>query len=79
MINKIRLHTLTSLACVQGSTQEDNEDDCEDQHHQEDLEHEPAVGGDVLEVLEQFSVCCLNIQLCLIYIGVDPGDTMTTP
>lgn len=55
------------------SSKEDNKDDEEDDEDQKDLDHQPAVGGDGLEVFEDLHVCSLHVQLGVLHVGVDPG------
>lgn len=58
----------------QGSGQEDHEDNEEDDEDEEDFDHEPSIGSDRLEVLEDLGVSSLNVQLSSQHILVDPGD-----
>lgn len=55
------------------SSKEDNKDDEEDNEDQKDLDHQPAVGGDWLEVFEDLHVSSLHIQLGVLHVGVDSG------
>lgn len=55
------------------SGQEHHEDDEEDDEDEEDLHHEPAVGSDRLEVLQDLCVCSINIQLGVFHVGIDSG------
>lgn len=43
------------------SGEKDDEDDKEDEEDQKDLDHQPAVGGDGLEVLEDLHVSSLHV------------------
>lgn len=55
------------------SSKEDNKDDEEDDEDQKDLDHQPAVGGDGLEVFKDLHVCSVHIQLGVLHVSVDPG------
>lgn len=54
------------------SSKEDNKDDEEDNEDQKDLDHQPAVGGDGLEVFEDLHVRGVHIQLGVLHVSVDP-------
>lgn len=54
------------------SSKEDDKDDEEDDEDQKDLDHQPAVGGDGLEVFEDLHVCSVHIQLGVLHVSVDP-------
>lgn len=54
------------------SSEEDNEDDEEDDKDEKDLDHQPAVGRDWLEVFEDLCVGALHVQLGVLNVGVDP-------
>lgn len=54
------------------SSKEDNKDDEEDDEDQKDLDHQPAVGGDGLEVFEDLHVCSVHIQLGVLHVSIDP-------
>lgn len=51
---------------------EDDKDDEENGENEKDLDHQPTVRGDRLEVFEDFCVSGLNVQLCVFHIGIDP-------
>lgn len=51
---------------------EDDEDDEENGENEKDLDHQPSVRGDRLEVFEDFCVSGLNVQLCVFHIGINP-------
>lgn len=53
--------------------EEDDEDDEENYEDKKDLNHQPAVGGDRLEVFEDFRVSGLDVQLCVLHVGVNPA------
>lgn len=53
-------------------SEEDDKDDEEDDEDEKDLDHQPAVGGDWLEVFEDLCVGGLHIQLGVLHVGVDP-------
>ncbi|GCC40498.1 hypothetical protein chiPu_0024016, partial [Chiloscyllium punctatum] len=53
--------------------QEHHEDDEEDGEDEEDLDHQPAVGGDGLEVFEDLGVRRCHVQLCVLNIGINPA------
>lgn len=53
--------------------EEDDKDNEEDDQDEEDLDHQPAVGGDRLEVLEDLRVGRLHVQLGVLHVGVDPA------
>lgn len=57
--------------------EEHDKDDEEDDEDQKDLDHEPAVGGDRLEVLEDLCVGGLHVQLGVLHVGVDPEGQTT--
>lgn len=54
------------------SSEEDNEDDEEDDKDEKDLDHQPAVGGDWLEVFEDLCVGGLHVQLGVLNVSIDP-------
>lgn len=51
---------------------EDNKDDEEDDEDEKDLDHQPAVGGDWLEVFEDLCVGSLHVQLGVLHVSIDP-------
>lgn len=51
----------SSLLLVFFSSKEDNKDDEEDDKDEKDLDHQPAVGGDRLEVFEDLCVGALHV------------------
>ncbi len=58
-------------------SEEDDEDDEEDDEDQKDLDHQPAVGGDWLEVFEDLCVSGLHVQLGVLDISIDPARSTT--
>ena len=48
-----------------------HEDDEEDDENSEDLDHEPAIGRNRLEVFEDLAVSSLDIQMGVFNIGID--------
>ena len=50
---------------------ENDENHEKNDHGGENFDHEPAVGGDRAEVLEQLGVRSLNVQLGLFHICID--------
>lgn len=57
---------------ILSSSEEDNKDDEEDDEDEKDLDHQPAVGGDRLEVFEDLCVGGLHVQLGVLNVSVDP-------
>lgn len=57
------------------SGEEDHKDDEEDDEDEEDLNHEPAVGRDRLEVLEDLRVGRLHVQLRVLHVSINPDRT----
>lgn len=55
------------------SSEEDDKDDEKDDEDQKDLDHQPAVGGDGLEIFQDLRVCGLHIELGVFNVGVDSG------
>lgn len=53
------------------SGQEHHKDDEEDDQNEEDLHHQPAVGGDGLEVFQDFRVGGVNVQLGIFHVGIN--------
>lgn len=53
-------------------SEEDDKDDEEDDEDEKDLDHQPAVGGDWLEVFEDLCVGGLHVQLGVFHVSVDP-------
>lgn len=53
-------------------SKEDNEDDEEDDEDEKDFDHQPAVGGDWLEVFEDLCVGRLHVQLRVFHVCIDP-------
>lgn len=52
----------SNFICVfYSSSKEDNEDDEEDDEDQKDLDHEPAIRRNRLEIFQDFSVRCLYV------------------
>lgn len=60
------------------SGKEDHKDDEEDDENEEYLDHEPAIGGDGLEVLQYLGVGHFHIQLGVLHVGVNPGGQQET-
>ena len=54
-------------------SKEDNKDDEEDDEDEKDLDHQPAVGGDWLEVFEDLRVGRFHVQLRVFNVGIDPA------
>lgn len=54
------------------SGKEDHKYDEEDHQHEEYLNHEPAIGGDGLEVFEDLGVSHFHVQLSVLHIGINP-------
>lgn len=54
------------------SSEEDDKDDEEDDQDKKDLDHQPTVGGDRLEIFEDLSVGSLHVQLGVLNVGIDP-------
>lgn len=63
---------LTPTPLILSSSEEDNKDDKEDDEDEKDLDHQPSVGGNRLEVFEDLHVGSLHIQLCVLDVSVDP-------
>lgn len=55
------------------SSKEDDKDDEKDDEDQKDLDHQPAVGGDGLEVFQDLCVRGLHVELGVFNIGIDSG------
>lgn len=53
--------------------EEDDKDDEEDDEDEKDLDHQPAVGGDRLEVFEDLCVGRLHVQLRVLHICINPA------
>ena len=51
---------------------EDNKDDEEHNEDQENLNHQPAVGRDWLEVFEDLAVCHIHVQLGVLHVSINP-------
>lgn len=66
------LFDLHPAAPLLSSSEKDNKDDEEDDQDQKYLDHEPAVGGDGLEVFEDLHVSSLHIQLGVLHVSIDP-------
>ena len=45
--------------------------DEEDDENSKDFKHEPSVGGDALEVFEEFRVCSLHVRLYVCHVCVE--------
>lgn len=75
----VALHTIHFLIpsfprCPFLSGKEDHKDDEEDHQYKEYLNHEPAVGGDGLKVLEDLGVGHFHVQLSVLHIGINPTE-----
>lgn len=53
------------------SSKEDDKNDEKDDEDQKDLDHQPAVGGDRLEIFKDLSVCGLHVELRVFNVGID--------
>lgn len=53
-------------------SEEDDKDDEEDDEDEKDLDHQPAVGGDWLEVFEDLCVSAVHVQLGVFNVSVNP-------
>lgn len=52
---------LLTLPLILSSSEEDNKDDKEDDEDEKDLDHQPSIGGNWLEVFEDLHVGSLHI------------------
>lgn len=55
-----------------GLSKEDYKDDEEDDEDKEDLDHQPAIGGDRLEIFQDLCVGSFHIQLSIFHIRINP-------
>lgn len=55
------------------SSKEDDKNDEKDNEDQKDLDHQPAVGGDRLEIFQDLRVCSLHVELGVFNVGIDSG------
>lgn len=53
-------------------SEEDNKDDEEDDEDQKDLDHQPTIGGNWLEVFKDLCVCGFYVELGVLNISVNP-------
>lgn len=54
------------------SSEEDNKDNEEDDKDEKDLDHQPAIGGDWLEIFQDLCVGGLHIELGVFNVSIDP-------
>lgn len=56
----------------EGLCQKYNKEKEEKYEHSKYLDHEPTVGGNVLEIFDNFIMSCFNIQFCILNICINP-------
>ena len=65
------LFSHSSVQYRRSSGHENDEEDEEEDEDPEHLDHEPPVGGDALEVLEDLPVSGLHVHSCVVNVRVD--------
>lgn len=69
----------TFLPSLPPSRHKDHKDDEEEYENAKDFNHEPSVGGDGLEILQNLAVRGFHVQLRVFHIGVDSERTRRRP
>jgi len=68
----LRHHVLELFA--DSSRHKDDKEKEEEDEHSKDLDHQPPVGCDRLEILQDFVMAQLNIESSVVNVVVNPGD-----
>ena len=58
------------------SSHENNEENKEEDKDTEDFDHQPSVGGDRAEVLQNFSMSGFNVESGVFHVGINPQHNL---